>query len=507
MDAGRTAAYTPQSRYARFDRFEFDLSTRSLSRDGIPLVLEREGAALLTLLVSRAGRPVTRNEIQRRMSGGWHPASDYRVDAWLGQVRTALGDFSAPSRYLETLPDGSVRFIAPVRFRSPPSAITRGLSRWAGPASAILLLVLTVTAVAVPAPDRPTPPRHALHADEGEARSAYLNGRYLLEHGSGDRLRKSQRSFEAALAADSQYAPAYVGLARVYLQQRRTDRAGLRLANEAIARALQLDDTLAEAYHLLGNLRLSFYHDFRGADLAYQRALSLSPEDAPTLRSYAMLLSYMGRHAEALERIRDAALSDPISAEIRGDAGMIHYYAGDYAGAVAECHGAVELDPAHGPARLCLLLAYDRLGLYDQALVQARALAGRLELTPAGRLETGREDGAAALEAWWRGYACWLAEAAADGHADGVPVAMAYARSGQVDSALAWLERGATDRTPGLLSARVDPMFDSLRRLRRFRDAMARLQTPAAGASLPDPAPARNPFMHPALRQTVSLRH
>jgi len=84
---------------------------------------------------------------------------------------------------------------------------------------------------------------------------------------------------------------------------------------------------------------------------------------------------------------------------------------------------------------------------------------------------------------------------------------MAYARSGQVDSALAWLERGATDRTPGLLSARVDPMFDSLRRLRRFRDAMARLQTPAAGASLPDPAPARNPFMHPALRQTVSLRH
>ena len=99
----------------RFGRFEFSPANGELLRAGVPVKLQRQPARVLSLLVSRAGAIVTRDELQREVWGaGTHVDFERGLNFCVAQIRTALGDSAESPRYLETVPKQGYRFIAPV---------------------------------------------------------------------------------------------------------------------------------------------------------------------------------------------------------------------------------------------------------------------------------------------------------------------------------------------------------------------------------------------------------
>ena len=99
----------------RFGRFEFAPASGELLRAGVPVKLQRQPARVLSLLLSRAGAIVTREELQREVWGsGTHVDFERGLNFCIAQIRTALGDSAESPRYLETVPKQGYRFIAPV---------------------------------------------------------------------------------------------------------------------------------------------------------------------------------------------------------------------------------------------------------------------------------------------------------------------------------------------------------------------------------------------------------
>jgi tetratricopeptide (TPR) repeat protein len=94
-------------------------------------------------------------------------------------------------------------------------------------------------------------------------------------------------------------------------------------AREAAEKALQLDDTLAEAHNALAAVKADYDWDWPGAEREFRRAIELNPGYATAHQWYAEMLSELGRHEEALAEIKRAQQLDPFSLiinAVRGDA-------------------------------------------------------------------------------------------------------------------------------------------------------------------------------------------
>jgi DNA-binding winged helix-turn-helix (wHTH) protein len=113
---------------ATFGAFELDLESGALRKSGRVRTLRPQPSRVLCLLVSQAGRTVSRDEIRRLL---WDDATfvdyDTGVDYCVHRIRSVLGDDAQAPRYVETLPRRGYRFIAPVRleraFAEPTVAV------------------------------------------------------------------------------------------------------------------------------------------------------------------------------------------------------------------------------------------------------------------------------------------------------------------------------------------------------------------------------------------------
>jgi serine/threonine protein kinase len=146
------------------------------------------------------------------------------------------------------------------------------------------------------------------------AHDAYLKGRYLLHLGTEDQMREAKAYFEQAARLDSNFAPAFAGLADYYwLTNELSPRAAMPKAKEFALKALALDDSLADAHATLATIKFYGDWDWLGADTEYRRAIELGPSYAEAHRVYSDYLSEMGRHEQALAEIRTAEELDPLS--------------------------------------------------------------------------------------------------------------------------------------------------------------------------------------------------
>ncbi|MGA7107947.1 MAG: winged helix-turn-helix domain-containing protein, partial [Terracidiphilus sp.] len=141
------------------------------------------------------------------------------------------------------------------------------------------------------------------------AYDSYVRGRlyFTTEYTKSDSLRKAQHLFQESIQEDPNFALAYAGLADTYVYLAFTgalprDEAS-RSAKKNLARALELDDTIGEAYDTLGVLSSSFDWDWEAADRAFNRALELAPSYSCAHEDRAVFLAFLGRRSEALEEI------------------------------------------------------------------------------------------------------------------------------------------------------------------------------------------------------------
>jgi tetratricopeptide (TPR) repeat protein len=187
----------------------------------------------------------------------------------------------------------------------------------------------------LPISSHPSHPSISLHVsdnDKATARKLYLSGRYLWNQRTADSLSRALDEFTQAILRDPGYAPAYAGLADTYnlLPEYTTvnDRDAYQHAAAAAQKAVDLDDSLAEAHRALAFAKMYGEWDFSGSEKEFRRAIELNPKDPDARKWYANAFGMPGRFAESLEQINMAQELDPYSHSILADKGSLLYNAG-----------------------------------------------------------------------------------------------------------------------------------------------------------------------------------
>jgi eukaryotic-like serine/threonine-protein kinase len=299
-----------------------------------------------------------------------------------------------------------------------------------------------------------------------EAYDLYLRGRYFFERRGDEALRTALDYYQQAVQRDTTYADAYAGIADVLgllpLYGGVPGDSVLPLALAAAGRAITLDSTLAHAHAARGNL-LNAAWQWEDAARDLQHAVSLDPRDATAHQWYGENLLYTGRVEEAVAELEQAEGLDPLSPVVTALHAMALAIAGQGDDALARARRATDMDETLAVARLMSGAVFLYTGHAEESIPDFEA-AQRLVpflASPKGFLGyalavTGKHDEA-------RRVLATLDPTALDTGTGGA-IARIYLGLGDLDSALAWLNRAAEARDPLFSSESLaSPLYDPLR--------------------------------------------
>ena len=312
-----------------------------------------------------------------------------------------------------------------------------------------------------------------------EAYGFYLKGRYYWNKRTADNIRKAIEQFQQAADKDPNYALPYVGLAdcysilEVYLGTPASET--LPKAKAFAERALQLDNSLAEAHASLGYTYDALWQ-WENAEEEFKRALELNPSYPTAHQWYSLLLLDKGQYDEALTEARRAQELDPLSLVIGQNVAQAYLARADVNSSIEQARKVIDLDPRYSRGHSLLGLAYLKQGNYSEAIV---------ELQKAVDLPSERDRLASASLGYAYGVTGRRAEALAIlkeleakyGRHEvlGQDLAAVYAGLGDKDQAFAWLEKDFQARSGLLVRTRWQLPFESLRSDPRFADLLRRM--------------------------------
>ena len=216
-----------------------------------------------------------------------------------------------------------------------------------------------------------------------EAHRHYIRGRYFWNKRSEAGLRTAIDYFERAIHADPGYALPYCGLADCFLLLSTygaiSPRQGVPKAVRAATRALEIDDTVAEAYTSLGYARFAYYWRTGEAETCFRRALELNPEYATGHHLYGDHLAAAGRFDEAIGALERALALEPLSLIINTDLAWVLYHARRWSQGIEQLKRTIEMDPGFTAAHWVLGLTLHQAGERDLAI---RSLSEAQRLAP-----------------------------------------------------------------------------------------------------------------------------
>jgi len=312
-----------------------------------------------------------------------------------------------------------------------------------------------------------------------EAYTLYLKGQYYFYDAGNlsQSLKTAVVHFEEAIANDPNFALAYTQLAYCYNQlgffgMIPSKEAGEK-AKEYIEKALELDDSLAEAHQVKGRILRNYEWDFANAEGEFRRAIELSPSFAEAYGGSALQLAFNRHNAEAIAEVKLALELDPVSGTGSGYAGTVYLYAGLYDEAIEAFSKSLEIRPENAYALGNLGLAHIQRGMLD---------IGLREVTEAAKFRnpSSQSDLAFALHKAGKTEELQklleqLLEEASHNNQMAVAVASAYANLGDADKAMEWLERAYDEHIPYLVTSNSDFVFDSIRSDHRFQTLMRKV--------------------------------
>jgi TolB-like protein/DNA-binding winged helix-turn-helix (wHTH) protein len=203
--------------------------------------------------------------------------------------------------------------------------------------------------------------------------------KYLLGlHELGQRTRESEtraiQYFQEAIVKDPNNARLHAALAQAYAAMRTYYSSPTEVmprAKEAALRALELDPNLASAHVMLADVLVFFDWDWLAGEKEYRRALEINPNLPEAQLGYASYLATLGRFDEAISRVQQAYLLDPLALESREEALWIYYFSGRMPETVEQARKTIELEPAAGLPYAMLSLAYAQMGQRAETLQAA----------------------------------------------------------------------------------------------------------------------------------------
>jgi serine/threonine-protein kinase len=315
-----------------------------------------------------------------------------------------------------------------------------------------------------------------------EAYQLYLKGRFYWNKRTPADLQKSVPFFQQAIDKDPNYALAYSGLADAYtlipVYTRVQPREFMPKAKEAALKALTLDDKLAEAHASLGQISDYYDYDFVTAEKEYRRAIELNPNYATAHQWLAEHLSALKRNEEAIAEIRRALDLDPLSVIMNRIYGDILVDGRRYDEAIAQYQKTLDLDPNFPTAHYFLGRAYEFKGMYDLAVAEYTKSQG-VSIIPPEEIQKLKDVYA---RSGWKAYLQMSIDMLMpDSQRTLFPpfaIATFYARLGNNDETMKWLEKGYEEREFRMTLLSVSPEFDGLRADPRFRELVRRMGLP-----------------------------
>lgn len=313
-----------------------------------------------------------------------------------------------------------------------------------------------------------------------QAFDAYLRGKTTGRDKSDRTVALAKiAAFDEAIRLDPGFAKAYaskasseVAYAEYYALQ--TDiRDHVNRARAAAERAIELAPDLAEGHSALAQVLANGFLDFSGARAENERALELAPNDPDVLLRAGWFFVDIGRTDAGVAMARRGITADQLNPRAYRTLSIVLQDAHDYSGSVEAAQRALTLNPndtrqaalkgqgqlllgdveaarqscstppLDWESRLCLALVYDKL--HRRADAEAQVAAMKTEL----------------------------------GDSAAYQYAEIYAQWGDISTALGWLEKAYELKDPGILSLRVDPLFDPLRKEARFQEIERKLKYPS----------------------------
>ncbi len=516
-----------------FGPYRLDLAEKTLRRDGQTVPLTPKAFDTLLILVERSGRLVEKEDLIGQL---WPDSfvEENSLPQNIYLLRKALEKDAQGQRYIETVPRRGYRFIAEVRevrdsnddpadeqettpesglpsAESEPPAFA-SIARPYGKRAIYLIASLSLLAIALfaiwifrgaarqsaatPAVQdaiseqvaqalrlRLTPDeRRQLakrHTKNPEAYQDYARGLFFWGKRTEDGLTRSIACFKQALEKDSRYALAWAGLADAYAvsaylgYQALPEQEAYRQAQTAALKALELDNTLAEAHAALSVVKAYRDHDLRGAEAAARQAVLLQADYATAHQRHSIYLRDQGRLEEALAAIRRAQEIDPLSLTIGSNLAYIFYLQRDYERAAAQCRKVLETEPDYFQTLIVLGMIYEQQQKHDEAIAvlsKAREQRRGQNGVYLNTLETlGHAYAAAGRRAEAAQILAELSNFPAQAGDTEYYSALIRAGLGETDQVFALLERSSKGWHTPPVALTLDPRFERLRADARYQ--------------------------------------
>jgi DNA-binding winged helix-turn-helix (wHTH) protein/tetratricopeptide (TPR) repeat protein len=316
--------------------------------------------------------------------------------------------------------------------------------------------------------------------DNTEAYQSYLKGRYYWNKRTEEGLKKSIDHFQHAIELDKNYAAAYAGLADAYSLTGNYSflppSESFSKARVAAQRALEIDDTLAEARASLAFVKLEYDWNWSQAETEFNRVIEMNPNYATAHHWYAYYLAAMGRFEQAIAAIKRASQLDPLSLVISTDVGEIFYFSRMYYEVIEQLQSTLEMDSSFVRAHENLGLAYLQKGMLNEAIIELEAavtISGTVTESQAGFLGHAYAVGGERKKA--AQLLSHLKESSKRNHVSRYYIALINIGFGDKENAFVSLEEAFNERPGGLVYMNVEPMFDSLRSDSRFVNLLGRI--------------------------------
>jgi serine/threonine-protein kinase len=435
-----------QGRRLRFEAFEVDFRERELRNAGVRVNLQRKPFQILELLLRQPGALVTREELARHLWPDLHVSFSHSLNTAVNTLRQALGDSPVTPRFIETRSGLGYRFIAKVE----------------------------EVAEKVPAAAR-----KRYDSREGPYQD-YLKGKYLQSKLTRAELGKSIAHFEAAIGQDRRYAPAYAGLAETYISSGALGllppREARRKAQENARIALDIDPCLPEARIAMARVCHLFERECEPAEAECLRAIELHSDHVDAYMQYANVLAASGRLPEAVHKVRRALDLEPLSLTVLAQAAWIYYICRNFEEAANQSWQALILEPRFAPAQHTLGLAYEQMGLYEEAITELNNAQQCSEnnvaiLASVGHTlaRTGKpKEVEAVLEK--------LSQLSREQYVSPYWLSIVHTGLGAESGALTALERAVEENDIWLIWLKTEPRFDGLRGTLGFARVRDRLE-------------------------------
>jgi serine/threonine protein kinase len=309
-----------------------------------------------------------------------------------------------------------------------------------------------------------------------EAYQDYLKGRYWSEKGTPEGFNKAIEYFQQAIAKDPSYALAYSGLADCYTWLPAfaflPPKEAYPKAREATLKALQLDDTLAEAHISLALVKAHHDWDWSGADREFQRAIALNPDYAMAHMWYGWTLMMTGRFEESIAEAKRALELDPLSLYVNLLLGQVFYQARQYDQAIEQYRKALELDPNFFLPHSFLGMAYVHKSMYKEGIAELEK-AVEIFRSNLSLMFLGRGYALAGRRAEAQKVLDQSNEFSKGKYVPAFRRAEIYAGLGEKDKAFEWLEKAYEEHF--IIAIKVEPVYDPLRSDPRFQDLLRRM--------------------------------